>query len=235
LQAEENPYNVIPARPDLKELTAELQRLTCRIPAGELEDRLQSALALIVAHHPNPAVRELDRLIVENRVLLFFSSEYLTGLKEVAHDAMPVDKRRGETRAYYLVLAFDPDLLLCIGNESEVRAIMIALDHEMLHYRQWLAARPDTAVFHASRYMKNAELMPDICRRYWHNELAAYRRTCSLVTAWGNESMMPTDTFCRYGSDREFEERLYLHFLKSSNMSLACKEVWREDLDKRNE
>ncbi len=233
-RAEENPYDMIPARPDLKELAAELQRLTCRIAAGELESRLRLALKLIVEHHPNPAVGELNRLIVENQILLLFSSEYLTGLKEVAHDAVPADKRRGEERAYYLVLAFDPDLLLCVGNEGEVRGIMIALDHEMFHYRQWLAARPNTAVFHAYKYMKNAKLMPDLCRRYWQNELAAYRRTCSLVAAWGNESMMPTDNFCRYGSGREFEEELYLHFLRNSSMSLACKKVWREDFDKEN-
>ena len=233
LSAEEvDPYDAIPAKPELRELTAELHNLTCRIPAGGLETRLRLALRLIVEQHPNPAVRELNRLIAEGRISLLFSSEYLMGLKEPAAEKMPADTANGGKRDYYLVLTFDPDLLLCIESESEVREIMIALDHEMIHYRQWLAARPNTEVFRISRYMKNGKILPGLCRQFWENELAAYRRTCSLIYAWDNQGLLPSDDFCRYESDREFEKKLYLHLLKNSNVSIGCKEAWGEDIDK---
>ncbi len=223
---------MIPVKPELKELTAELQKLTCRIPAGELENRLRLALKLIIEQHPNPAVRELNRLIAENRILLLFSSEYLSGLKELTAETVPANIKKGEERDYYLVLTFDPDLLLCPESESDLREIMIAFDHEMLHYGQWLAAWPDTEVFRIRRYPKNVKIPSKVCRRYWQNEFAAYRRTCSLIDAWDNKGLMPTDNFCRYDSDREFREKLYLHLLKSSNVSIGCKEVWWEDIDK---
>ncbi len=233
LSAEEvNPYDIVPVKPELKELTAELQKLTCRIPAGELESRLRLALKLIVEQHPNPAVRELNRLIAENRMFLLFSSEYLSGLKELSAETMPANTKDGKKRDYYLVLTFDPDLLLCSESESDVREIMIALDHEMFHYRQWLAAWPDTEVFRIYKYLKNVKIPLKLCRQFWQNEFAAYRRTCVLIDTWDNKSLMPTDNFCLYDSDREFEDKLYLHLLKNSNVSIGCKEVWREDIDK---
>ncbi len=213
-------------------MTAELQKLTCRIPAGELESRLRLALKLIVEQHPNTAVRELNRLIAENRISLLFSSQYLIGLKEIAVETMRVNVESGKTRDCYLVLSLDPDLLLCPESESDVREIMIAFDHEMLHYRQWLAVWPNTEVFRIPRHLKNVKIRPELCRQFWQNEFTAYLRTCSLIDAWDNKGLMPNDNFCYYDSDREFKEKLYLHLLKNSNVSIGCKEVWREDIDK---
>src|SRR4030042_3082037 len=101
---------------------------------------------------------------------------------------------------------------------------VVSLDHEMLHYRQWLASSPGDREFFHSLYDPTYDLIetlsPAACRNIWLIEKEAYTRTCGLANAWQYQLWI-SNGLCQNSSPEEFALKLHQVFIGEIYLDLT--------------
>ncbi len=218
--ANDDFQSTVTIRPDVKEIVAEVKKLNQNPSNKKLEDTASKIFHLMVRRHPNPEVRQLEKILKERKLILLFNATDYAQFGELPG-------KEGNLP----VLAVDPNILLNLKLETEILDFMVALDHEMVHFRQWLARGPaeHEAFRFFERFIGLVKFSPAACRDILDFEKEAYSRSCALINAWQYASSIDNG-MCKLvfiGSD-EFERRFNEQFLESYGKLAECQGVWKE-------
>lgn len=229
----QNSYNHVAEKPDVEQISKNIREL-CYHWSHENACQILNILA---SFHPNPEVRVLEKMVQERKIIfVHYKTGAISGIGLYPAEEVPERFRPLEKKPHYLVLTVNPRMLFST-DKKDILAMMVALDHEALHYQQLLATGPYGWEFY-KRYSDRAfdkieALNPEDCRFLWDAEKEAVSRSCYLFNAWLDESEI--SELCRCNED-EFEPKLLEAFIEGCYGYLTeCYEEWIKQVIKNRQ
>jgi hypothetical protein len=220
----------IPDRPDVKKLAEEIEKYWYNMS----RKNQMEILYLIIRNHPEQGIRKLEKMLADEEI--FFVAGQMGNMASFSiHPAKEIYKqyKPRHKKPFYQILAVHPLNFFCPG-EQEILLVMIALDHEMTHYMQWLLAGPVGKDFFNSIYDRvkgsKKNFTPESCHYLWSIEKAAYRRSCEMSKAWQMDPKMIA-VVCQYDSEEEFILNIHQEFTKGGySFFKECIPEWDKEI-----
>jgi hypothetical protein len=221
------------SRPDVEKIAAKIKPLY-----GEFsEENARRVLDILISYHTNPDVKALGKMVAEKKIVFIYNRlGIVAGFSLWPAKAVPGKYRLLEKRPFYPVLTVNP-VLMFSQDENDILVVMLSLDHEALHWRQWLAAGTEGQRLYKALYDRSINkikaLPPRSCRYLWEIEKEAYGRTCRLFHAWQMEMTEDFDV-CRYQNEQELALKiLNTTFIKGYYSFLTeCVPEWEKEAEK---
>ncbi|MFA6522333.1 MAG: hypothetical protein WCT24_01925 [Patescibacteria group bacterium] len=178
------------------------------MPDGSKE--IGERLRFLVDQNPNEWARlfgkdiEAGKLLVNFQVGTGFIGQFAYYPRDMIMAGAPSSDAQG-----FPTLVVDPVMIEKMASQQEVLGAMLVIEHEFIHYQQWMNANPDVkADFQPKR--QGQKLFTASCERLWAHEREAYLAECKDALAWGVPEANTGDMCYFVGNeDRGFDRYLF--------------------------